>query len=835
MANNDVEIKVKVDDQGAVTFFDKFDNKLKEVEAQSAKTGSGFSGLQASIITLNQTLELGRKGFDIIRGAMEGLADGINFGDKLNDVNEAFDTLTKKAGATSEVLMNELRSATSNTVTDFDLMRRSNELLQAGLKPDAIVEMSKAARIFAKQDGKDFAEEMDQITDAMVRGNDKALKAHGIIIDNNKAFTDYAASIGVSVKMLDEQDKATALRIASQEALNKKILESGTVQDSAGDKIEQAQIAVKNAFADVWKAVAGEKGVLSALTDLSAYLRDTLPAAAKATITTISTIIELLGKLPKKTAEWTSNVKAQLSNPITAFEQFEKLVIKTAGDLGLWPSLMQKLSTSAQPVATETKNLATNFEDIHKSLLKADEGLTSFVAGLAPAPKKVRELTDEMKKNIAAAEDWAVNGPARFAQSMAEAVKKARELQKANGSIFDQMFTVDQGTSKSEAIGTAYMSSISNAISQAQNGDGGKKIIKSIDETLYTAWGASIGGPAGAIIGNMVGKLAGEIDAGIYGQIKKALFGGGNKETEARKTVDKYFADLFDHNRLSVIVDGELKQISDMTFGKGESFGSGEAFSGFNALEDNAKQAFAGIGAAFEQMIGNADLASGQLAAVIVNNIGGSLNNLQLFVEATGKSFEEMSNAIVDAFLNGQLSALEAQSALLGIQQIAEKGIPGALGATTEALDNFFAAGSKGGRATINDLQDIGFEAKELSIKTFPDLIKNLTASGKYSADTIDKVFEALKANGIDSIDKLTAATAKDLIPVLSQLQAEGVLSEAANSAADLATKINQLPSSKDVEINLKINTIGDVNALNQAAAIQGRVGASSNGVGRSA
>ena len=204
----------------------------------------------------------------------------------------------------------------------------------------------------------------------------------------------------------------------------------------------------------------------------------------------------------------------------------------------------------------------------------------------------------------------------------------------------------------------------------------------------------------------------------ILGNIVESIFGGEDAGTTARKAADKFFADAFDANRLQVIIDGQLKEISDLVF-KGDSLFGGEVdftdgtFSNFLAsLPGEAQAAFNGVGLAFEDLLGIGQDVGGQLAAVFANNVGGSLNNLQLLVQSTGKSFEELRGFVVEAFLDGKISALEAQTALNGLAQVAQKGIPDAIGATVQAFDNLKAAGVKGGRALIDALQDIGFEAK---------------------------------------------------------------------------------------------------------------------------
>ena len=192
---------------------------------------------------------------------------------------------------------------------------------------------------------------------------------------------------------------------------------------------------------------------------------------------------------------------------------------------------------------------------------------------------------------------------------------------------------------------------------------------------------------------------------------------------------------------------------------------------------------------------------------MLADNLGGSLNNLQLLVEASGKSFEDLKNATVEAFLDGKLSALEAQTALNGIAQVAQKGIPDGIGQVSTAFDNLKAAGTKGGRALVDALQDIGFEAKELGQKDLSQVITTLQATGKYSAAEIQQVFDALKASGITSVDQLTKATVDQLLPVLSQLEATKFpFAEQVKDVRAYIDAVDSIPTSKTVELNFKVN-----------------------------
>ncbi len=300
-----------------------------------------------------------------------------------------------------------------------------------------------------------------------------------------------------------------------------------------------------------------------------------------------------------------------------------------------------------------------------------------------------------------------------------------------------------------------------------------------------------------------------------------AIFGKGQTlGTTARKAVDAMFCDMFDANRVAVIINGQLAEIKDLVFKGNTLFGGNVGFSSSEAdnmfsdyllgLPETIKAAFIGVGTALEETLGISDEISGQIAAVLANNIGGSLNNLQLLINGLGLSAEQMSDAVVNAFMQGELSASEALAAIQGIQTVMEDGIPGATGAVEEAFDNIFAAGTKGGAALIDAIKDIGYEAHELGFTTLADVQKFLLSTGKYSAEQIQAVMDALAAAGIDSIDELVNATTEELLPALAQLENQGFLKETTQRLDDLIEKVNEMPDRIEKKLNFRIETTWD-------------------------
>jgi hypothetical protein len=357
---------------------------------------------------------------------------------------------------------------------------------------------------------------------------------------------------------------------------------------------------------------------------------------------------------------------------------------------------------------------------------------------------------------------------------------------------------VDTAQLAGQEIGQALLNGLAIVLSGEELSK--KQIGETVGSGIGAGIGAYFGGAAGAQIGQMIGSSIG-------GGLAEAF---GTRETQGkiRDALDRMFVDALKDNPLLAIIEGQLSTISDLDFFRGtDAFSTGAFDDALQGLNASAQQAFQGIALGFSEVFGQGSDLATQLAAVLADNLGGSLNNLQLLVEATGKSFEELRDATIEAFLDGKLSALEAQSALNGIAQISQKGIPDGLGLISVAFDNIKAAGTKGGRALIDALQDVGYEAKELGIKDLAQVQQQLAATGKYSAAEIAQVFDELKKNGITSVDQLTTATTEQLLPVLAQLEnTKFPFAEQVKDVREYIDAVDKIPTSKDIQLNVKVN-----------------------------
>jgi len=854
--SNDIEINVKVEQSGAIQSFDNLGKKIGEVEKTTEDATQGFSKTQASIITLESAVNLSVAAFSALSGGLAVAIATIERGSAVGDLSDAFTNLTQQAGGTADLLLGELKTAADNTISSFDLMKQANESLRAGLKPDEIIKVTQAARALAEETGGSLTEEIEGLTKALITGNDKFLKTRGIYLDTNTALDKYAASIGTTREALTELEKIEATRVAALEALNKKAEEGAAVQTDSADAIAQVRAAIQDTVDEAANYIASNETLIALVADFARGLRsidfkgyiDDVADATAYTIDLASAVASFAGgqtlgesfkalqleKQNKDLAKITETAKKTLS----AFDDISKnLAGATKKELQQYVNkfldikeALSKNASAAAIVAPKYEELKKKFQDLGLSLEKTQIPLTKTGEALKRVGEEAKKLgafggipdliseTEKLTKlyregyiDIGYFSDELNKLQSEFVKSGGSAKLASDTIDKSLGKTLEaisddaikarkDLEDLSNTSISLDDIGATLARGLGSALSDVIRGDSGSEALKNIGIELGgqggAALGESIGGPIGAEVGKQLGEALTEVAIDTIVQ----AFDTDSAGTKARKALDKFFAEALEGANFQALINDELTKITDLQF-----TGSNTNNNLFAGMTDQLKEAFDGVGLAIETTFGYGQELAVELGSVLANNVGGSLNNLQLLLEASGVSFENLGKGIEDAFLKGTISATEAQTALNAIQKTSEKGIPDALGAVVDAFDNLKNAGEKGGRVTVDALKDIAYEAKELNQKTLTDTKNFLLNSGKFTAQEIETLFKALSDNGVSSLDQLQNASTTTLIAVASQLEAlKFPFKEYADGASAAVEQLTGIPSF--IKTNLEIN-----------------------------
>lgn len=858
-----IRIEMVVDNTGALKSF-------KQLEDEAKKTGEGLKSASKgfSFTELNQGLELASKGFAILKFAANEAIEAVKHGSDVNNVTESFKKLSAQVGISSAQLLKDLQEVSKGTISNYDLMIGANRTLQAGLKPEVFEEAIRAARAYAETVGGNAKDKLDEFTQSLLKGKDRAFEAIGITVDTTKATLKYANSIGVLVDSLSEEQKKEAVTSAGLEGLKKRVEEIGEASFNSGDNIETIGNSFKNIKDDFDSSFAGSEGVTKGLEAFSIVLGDLpISQAAKglgelaggavrylaigfvALYESLSTVAdqfifvanldfkklfsstgEAVAQANKITDEQTQARRAKLAAILADLEGLKKQTAElekntkgtkdnTAATKDKTKATLEELKQQQLDIATKkeqtklyfelrdslnflekntygvaeaTAETVRQFKDGDITYVQAIEQLKKLAQGYREVGAEARNVIPEITKgadaitrikigkdNIGGTGSEFLNGLFGInggEQSTAQIGSYIAGLVSSLGSVVGPI-AGGQKTNGSQIAGSAaQIGSVGGAVA-------GAALASSFGVSLAT--GLSVGGPIGAAVGLVVGTVVSQ------------FFNTDSKATKVRKSVDNYFADLFNPNRLGVIINGQLQQLDGLFLGGSNAGDRGKGFfAALDSLPESVASAFSAVGDAFGLLTGSFATLGHNLGASFADDLGGSLENLQLLIQATGKSFEELSKQIINAFLDGQLSFVEAQTDLQKLNEVFEVGIPGAIGATVQAFQNLQDSSTHGGRASVDSLRDLAAEARELNLTTVQGLEDNLLTSGKLSSEQVKVLFNELQKYGITTLDGLQNITDEQALSLLANLQTVGFqFKESAKETQDIVDKVNNIPS----------------------------------------
>lgn len=801
MADNELKLRVVVDAEGAIRVFNDLGTEIKKTEQSTKEAGQGFSDFQAQIVSLYSGLGLAKDAFAAVSGAIGTIGHTIKEGSRLADLEAGLANLAKQAGTTASVLTDGLNQAFGGTIENAELMRIANEGLIAKLDPSAFDEIAKAARSYADTIGGDAKSEFEAFINGLARGDDRFLKSRGILIDNEEAFKDYAEQIGIAKDKLNELQKAEALKAAGTRALVSQVDRLGEVTNDAGDEFDRLKSILINVRDQFYKSIGGSEALSKQLRAVNDEIEKLIQGA--------KIWIEIINKSAGQTL-WETIVGA---NDTAGFVFINDVLGKIANKVLTTGDALDSAADGARELGDTLNSVGEAGESIFgpgnqegqlefvKNYWDAQEkGAKAAANSIRDARKAEEEFQDQQEQLRA---EILSNGG--FGPGNTQGVADFKRAKDARSGFFG--FDIGLDTELESVLASSLSGALSSAIKSAFGGD-------ALHNEDWAQMGGSVAGSISDYFLPGSGPIAEALTEGLIG-----MFDSADPSRLARQSVDKYFADLFDKNRLQILIDGQLTELNDLVFNHG-SFAEGTFDDAFQGLEPAAREAFAGVGMAFEEMTGTIADIGGQLGSVLVNNLGGDLNNLQLLVSATGSSFEELRKSVIKAALDGRTSFLQTQSALNGLGELAQNGIPGKIGAVAEAFQNMQNAGSTGGRVTIDALRDIAAEALELGQHTLPELQAQLLQSGVSTASGIQTVMDALSHAGIQSIENLANATDEQLISILSELESKDFLKNMGNKVDELLGKLNSIPEKIESRVIINVESRGDTKALEQAAAL---------------
>lgn len=259
-------------------------------------------------------------------------------------------------------------------------------------------------------------------------------------------------------------------------------------------------------------------------------------------------------------------------------------------------------------------------------------------------------------------------------------------------------------------------------------------------------------------------------------------------------------------------------------FGGDSKFNGGKGFEFLQSLSGAAQGAFGGVAAGLKEKLGLEDLDIGQAAAMLAENLGGSIDNLRQFVFALKLDFEDLKAIILQTAEDGTIKWSEYNAQIAGLAEAFKPGLE-AVGDITGAVEELRASTGRGLNA-VKGVKDIAQELIEAGVTQLDQVSAVLQAQG-YSAEEANAIMQAFIQSGAETLQAIADGTNEFAGAIAGNIESLGFkYDEVSVSVQNLYKDIKSIDDIKFETKNLeiKVNVTGD-EIPSQADAIANKLG----------
>lgn len=240
-----------------------FLNELNKVEKEVEKTAGGISGAFKDAFKIKSVgdLVLGLGGAakaasfvsEQLKKVGQAIFNTVLEGEKVLKVEKQFSLLADQAGQFGNDLQASLKKAGKGLIDTTDILKASSAaFVQLGENAQRLPETLELSTKIVKVFGGEVVDVYTQLNTAIASGATRSLKELGIIVDKEKAYSDFAKSIGTTVDLLTQEQRQFALTNAVLEK-GKKSFENIT---AGGNSVTASVKQLGVAYQDLQDAVA---------------------------------------------------------------------------------------------------------------------------------------------------------------------------------------------------------------------------------------------------------------------------------------------------------------------------------------------------------------------------------------------------------------------------------------------------------------------------------------------------------------------------------------------------------------------------------------------------
>uniref|UniRef100_A0A831XDN0 Uncharacterized protein n=1 Tax=Geobacter metallireducens TaxID=28232 RepID=A0A831XDN0_GEOME len=361
---------------------EQFGRRTGLVEKFKANWLAAAAAIGAAWVAISQ-------GWDLAMQAAEGMQQ-----------RQSFANLAASHGFAADQIVESLQRVSGETIATKELIEKAGTAMLLGIPADKLSRLMEIARASSRVTGQSVSKSFDDIALAVGRGSKMILDNLGIIVQEERAYKEYAATLGKSADQLTDAEKKQAFMNATLAAGDEIIKRVGVTAETAAEKMQRFEARVKNLRETVGR------GLLAALTAVYGVVNLTAAATLYLSGAIFKVIEGVNWMLGRKAAmdEWRLNAEA-------AFAAAKDLKDKGLGDLGAvadiltgritaFAGAMQKMAATTSDAATD---IATDIATYSKEVDKL--GALQLKAAASGYSEDLKRQADLLKENGRLARD----------------------------------------------------------------------------------------------------------------------------------------------------------------------------------------------------------------------------------------------------------------------------------------------------------------------------------------------------------------------------------------------------------------------------------------------
>ena len=233
-------------------------------------------------------------------------------GEQIKAVNQQFEMLAENAGIAGDTLRSGMIEAANGMMTEQEAIEATNRALvklQTGF--EQLPKIMELSRQVAAVMGGTVVERFDQINSAIATGQTRMLRSAGIIVDQQKAYRNYANSIGVAADTLSKAGQQQAMMNAILEAAQGKFGAVNADAKEATNTWTQIKVSIKEfgeGFAEMFEKMFGKTitGGLKSIADVIKGMGLSMKAAFGEGTAAAQAHLEVLNRAMKQNIDETA-------------------------------------------------------------------------------------------------------------------------------------------------------------------------------------------------------------------------------------------------------------------------------------------------------------------------------------------------------------------------------------------------------------------------------------------------------------------------------------------------------------------------------------------------